>query len=744
MVAAVKMKINADASQAKKELKTLGIRTRELTDREKKFGVALMAVGAATAYAMKQAINYGDELGKTADRVGVGVEALAGLQHGAELSGASADDLNAALKGLGKVMYESAKDPAADTSKTFRKLGVDIKDAGGNLRDTDDVFRDIGDAFSNMSNGAEKSAIAMKLMEESGSLLIPLLNEGSAGLDAMAQEARELGIVWSEEDTAAAAEFNDALKRLKTTFDGFVSTAVKAYLPVFVDIANGAVLAARAIFKLDLEERRRAANITGSQDVLNAYADKTWAYQRILEGVASAEERMATRIWTDALTRDMQIVAAAGVELGLFKNSTEEVQAARDALGGQLLSKQLQQETGYSVTWREENEKNIRILFRELQVREGIDDILAVRKQRYKEIRREMAGEAGIMVATGAEMQEILREREIEEGKVSDAVETTTKTLTDQEKALLRLMGTMDAYAQATASIVRQNHLMGKSGEDLIAARTGQAMAAAMAERDAMLAQAEGNQAQIDQITAAWEARRDVLSEKYAAEIALHREAEEAKTQITEEESEKRVLTEEEQTVALQGAMMQNLESFSSFADSTASIVASVYGEGSKEAEEAQKVAFFVNKAVALASAVVNTAQAITNALAVQPYPVGAALAVSAGIAGGAQIAAITAATISGLADAGLPPGALRAAGLNNHSLIAMRNDEMVLDPVGTRAISEMLQAKSSGMTDSRPVEVTTTLELDGEVLGRSVDSHLVRSAERGNAYGSRIRYGDR
>lgn len=50
---------------------------------------------------------------------------------------------------------------------------------------------------------------------------------------------------------------------------------------------------------------------------------------------------------------------------------------------------------------------------------------------------------------------------------------------------------------------------------------------------------------------------------------------------------------------------------------------------------------FEIGKAAAIAQAIVNTATAITNALAVPPYPLGLALAATAGIAGAVQIAAI-------------------------------------------------------------------------------------------------------
>jgi hypothetical protein len=67
-----------------------------------------------------------------------------------------------------------------------------------------------------------------------------------------------------------------------------------------------------------------------------------------------------------------------------------------------------------------------------------------------------------------------------------------------------------------------------------------------------------------------------------------------------------------------------------------------------------------------------------------------------------------------------------------------MRRDEMILDPVGTKAISQMLNQRTGG---GQPIQVSTVLELDGDVLGRTVDNHLVRSSERGISYQDRIRY---
>jgi len=176
-------------------------------------------------------------------------------------------------------------------------------------------------------------------------------------------------------------------------------------------------------------------------------------------------------------------------------------------------------------------------------------------------------------------------------------------------------------------------------------------------------------------------------------------------------------------------------------AGSVSTMVTALYGQNSAEAKKAAKAAFLIQKMAAIAEATVNLGVAISEAAASAPPPANIPAIIAASVIGGAAIASIVATTIAGVADAGLPPGALRQAGLNNHTVLAVRRDEMVLDPKGTQAITEMLQARQYGGS-SQPVVVNTRLELDGRVLGETVDDHLVRSSERGLNYQSRIRYG--
>ena len=176
------------------------------------------------------------------------------------------------------------------------------------------------------------------------------------------------------------------------------------------------------------------------------------------------------------------------------------------------------------------------------------------------------------------------------------------------------------------------------------------------------------------------------------------------------------------------------------FAGMAQSAVEDSYFGQTKAGRAAAKALFVAGKAAALANAIVNTAQAVTNALAVQPYPLGAALAVSAGIAGGTQIGTIVGTTIQGLADAGLAPGALRDAGLHGHTAIAISPGEAVIDPVGTAEISRMLalqrrqmEMAAQGGANGGPIVVVA--ELDGRRVSRGLSGPMTADLEDGHDF---------
>jgi hypothetical protein len=177
-------------------------------------GLSATAAAAAIGATVKVAADYGDQLDNMAQRTGVAVEELARLQYAAKLSDTSTEALGKGIGNLSKLMVGAAYG-GAESGKLFERFGISLRNADGTMRSTTEVLYDLSDVFTAMPDGPEKTALAMEVFgKKMGAELIPLLNQGSAGLRAMGDEAERLGLVLSAEQTKAAADFNDNLDRL--------------------------------------------------------------------------------------------------------------------------------------------------------------------------------------------------------------------------------------------------------------------------------------------------------------------------------------------------------------------------------------------------------------------------------------------------------------------------------------------------------------------------------------------------
>jgi len=127
-----------------------------------------------------------------------------------------------------------------DTAAAFQKLGVEVTDASGNLRDNQAVFNDLIDALGKVQNPAERDALAMELFGKSAQELNPLIKAGSDEMARLAEEAHKVGAVMSEEDVAALESFDDTLASLQAGLKGTLGTLATAFLPGFQQIFGAA------------------------------------------------------------------------------------------------------------------------------------------------------------------------------------------------------------------------------------------------------------------------------------------------------------------------------------------------------------------------------------------------------------------------------------------------------------------------------------------------------------------------
>ena len=104
----------------------------------------------------------------------------------------------------------SGTEHTTEFQRAIDALGIDLKDANGNLRSTSDLLPEIADRLSEIGPGAVTSGIAMNLLGRSGREMLPFLLQGSEEMERMTKRAEELGAVMTYKDVAAAEDFRKA------------------------------------------------------------------------------------------------------------------------------------------------------------------------------------------------------------------------------------------------------------------------------------------------------------------------------------------------------------------------------------------------------------------------------------------------------------------------------------------------------------------------------------------------------
>lgn len=204
----------------------------------KKMTAAGVGLGASILGVTKMTSDYGDSVWKASQKVGIGVENWQKLAYAARYSNVEQEALTSGMVFFNKLLVNAANG-AEKAQEPFKNLGIEIKDAAGNIRPSEDIIRDWAAVFSKVEDGAEKTALAAELFgRTAGANLIPLLNSGAEGLEAMYEEAERMGFVMSAESAKACEEFNDNLSRVTDSMKGAGMQMGTAFMPMLDKLAK--------------------------------------------------------------------------------------------------------------------------------------------------------------------------------------------------------------------------------------------------------------------------------------------------------------------------------------------------------------------------------------------------------------------------------------------------------------------------------------------------------------------------
>lgn len=184
-------------------------------------GAPFAAVAGAVGFSLQSAVTgfaqAGDGLDKMSARLGISAVKLQEWSFAATHAGAAPEDLEDALKDLSEKIAEVAGGDTGDAAQLFSALGISVKDASGKIRPASDIFEEVADAIQRNEDPALRTKMAMVLMGDSGRKLIPMLSGGTQGLDDMAKQAHDLGLVMNEDAVAAAAKMTDHMDDMKAS-----------------------------------------------------------------------------------------------------------------------------------------------------------------------------------------------------------------------------------------------------------------------------------------------------------------------------------------------------------------------------------------------------------------------------------------------------------------------------------------------------------------------------------------------
>jgi len=227
-----KNKAGAAFAEADQQLNKIGLSAKAAGT----YIAGALSVTALAAF-VKNSINAADAATKSASAVGLAVEEYTALTYAAKLAGVGSGELDAGLSKLNRTIDAAANGGKAQV-EAFDRVGISVVNASGQIKSSDQVLAELADRFQQMPDGVQKSAIAMELFGRSGAKLIPLLNGGAEGLEALRKEAEALGLIISEDTAAKAEVFNDNITRLGEAGAGAGNQIAAELLPSLVDLSQ--------------------------------------------------------------------------------------------------------------------------------------------------------------------------------------------------------------------------------------------------------------------------------------------------------------------------------------------------------------------------------------------------------------------------------------------------------------------------------------------------------------------------
>ena len=197
-------------------------------------GVAGIAIGVGAAMwgTASRAADYADRLDDLSRTTGMSTDALQELRYISGSVGADFDGIATAAE----MMTKNIGIMSPTTKKALDDLGVNVTDAAGKMRPTEDIFRDVVDALGSVEDPARRAADASEIFGKNYKPVLEMVGTSKEKWDDLAKAAHDAGVVIGTDNVKAMAAFKAEQNEVNMALDTFWNELGLAVMPLLREL----------------------------------------------------------------------------------------------------------------------------------------------------------------------------------------------------------------------------------------------------------------------------------------------------------------------------------------------------------------------------------------------------------------------------------------------------------------------------------------------------------------------------
>lgn len=194
----------------------------------------VLAVGNLIGRAF-ESVNHSEQIGRISNTLNVAIEDLDAFGKAAEIAGGDAQGAFDSLTDIAEKSGEAMADANSQAAKSFKELGVSLKDGAGQSRNSLDLMLQLADATSKLDR--QSAIFQIKQLGVTDNRTIDLILKGRKEIEQLIKTQKDLGVT-TKEDVEIAQRYKLALAALNTSYDSVATRVASAFLPALTQVVD--------------------------------------------------------------------------------------------------------------------------------------------------------------------------------------------------------------------------------------------------------------------------------------------------------------------------------------------------------------------------------------------------------------------------------------------------------------------------------------------------------------------------